>query len=109
MTFQGHQLTNPLAYYNPPSDEASESPGKCGEGGEEEEQMEGETTLIPKSMFAGKSVKPGDQFYFDVVHVYDDEIEVKYGTGGGKEKGSARERMHKSMEKYAEPAGGEEE
>lgn len=39
-----------------------------------------ETALIPKSLLQGKDVDPGDQVILDVVHVYDDEVEVAYGT-----------------------------
>ena len=39
-------------------------------------EAEGETALLPKSLCAGKELKPGDTLTFKVVHMYDDEIEV---------------------------------
>lgn len=37
----------------------------------------GETALVPKSILAGKDLKPGDTVTFKVVHLYDDEIELR--------------------------------
>ena len=45
-----------------------------------------ETCLVPKSMFQGKSLKPGDEFYFKIVHLYEDEAEVEYSKGDEKPK-----------------------
>lgn len=39
-----------------------------------------ETALIPKSLLMNKDVDVGDQVILDVVHVYDDEVEVAYMT-----------------------------
>jgi hypothetical protein len=38
----------------------------------------GETALLPKSFFEGKELKPGQQYYVEVVREYEDEVEVKY-------------------------------
>lgn len=43
-----------------------------------EETMEGETTLIPSSLFGGKTPEPGETCTFKVVHCYEDECEVEY-------------------------------
>lgn len=39
---------------------------------------EGETALLSKSFFGGKQPKPGEQYYVEVVRLYEDEVEVKY-------------------------------
>ena len=39
-----------------------------------------ETALLPKSLLLNKDVAPGDEVILKVVHVYDDEVEVAYGT-----------------------------
>lgn len=44
----------------------------------DEEQAEGETALLPKSIFGSKMPEPGATCTFKVVHVYDDEVEVEY-------------------------------
>lgn len=45
--------------------------------GEDTERHEGETALLPKSLFAGKSMEPGAEVTLKIVHVYDDEVEVE--------------------------------
>lgn len=42
------------------------------------DKAEGETALLPKSMFAGKEINPGDEFVFKVVRLYEDEVEIEY-------------------------------
>lgn len=44
---------------------------------DQEEGSEGETALLPKSIFMGKDVKVGDTKEFEVVHIYSDEVEVR--------------------------------
>jgi hypothetical protein len=39
---------------------------------------EGETALLSKSFFGGNQPKPGEQYYVEVVRLYEDEVEVKY-------------------------------
>lgn len=41
-----------------------------------------ESALIPKSLVAGKDVKPGDTILLKVVHEYEDELEVQYAHEG---------------------------
>lgn len=36
------------------------------------------TALLPKSILAGKEFKPGDEVVLEIVHLYEDEVEVKY-------------------------------
>lgn len=42
----------------------------------DDETMEGETTLLPKSLFGDYDCQPGEIKRVKVVHVYGDEIEV---------------------------------
>lgn len=57
-------------------DESQESPEQDNAQEESDEGDEGETALLPKSLFGG-DCKPGDKYTVEVVHVYDDELEVK--------------------------------
>lgn len=60
--------------------EAPESPQE-----ESKEQESGEeTALLPKAFFAGKSIDPGTKCEIEIVHGYDDEVEVKYVPHGTK-------------------------
>lgn len=43
------------------------------------------SALIPKSVIGDHKLKPGDQVILEVVHVYEDEVEVKYGKKDKKE------------------------
>jgi hypothetical protein len=60
------------------------APSTAGEGMEGSERPDkpdtgmGETTLVPKGMFEGKDLKPGDEFYFTVVAIRGEEVEVSY-------------------------------
>lgn len=73
------------------SDDAPEMPDEK----EESKDMEGETALLPKSFFVGQDLKPGDEFYVEVVREHEGEVEVKYGKGPdkGKEKSAMGESM----------------
>ena len=63
----------------------SETPA-APETPESEEQESGEeTALLPKRFFAGKSIEPGTKCQIEIVHGYDDEVEVKYVPHGTKE------------------------
>ncbi len=43
-----------------------------------EKKEDGETALLPKSFFEGQELKPGQQYYVEVVRSYEDEVEVRY-------------------------------
>lgn len=45
----------------------------------------GESALIPKSLLMGKDFNPGDEVVFKIVHIYEDEVEIQYATGGQEE------------------------
>lgn len=66
----------------PADDEAKSGQAPNGADGkgedESKENMGGETTLVPNSLFGGKTPKPGTECKFKVVHCYDDECEVEY-------------------------------
>lgn len=47
-------------------------------GSEEERSTDGETALLPKSIFSDKTLEPGSTCKFEVVKVHGDEVEVKY-------------------------------
>lgn len=67
-----------------PKDSAEEATPEKDES-KDDETMEGETALLPKSILAGKTFNPGDEVVLKIVHMGDDEIEVEYATakGGG--------------------------
>ncbi len=43
-----------------------------------DDKAEGESCLVPKTIFSGKEINPGDECMFKVVKDYGDEIEVAY-------------------------------
>jgi len=45
----------------------------------------GETALVPKSILAGKELQPGDTVTFKVVHLYDDEVELRPASESNEE------------------------
>lgn len=57
-------------YYGP--SEPKEAPEK------EREESDVETALLPKSIFGDKKLEAGKKCEFEIVHTYDDEVEVKY-------------------------------
>jgi hypothetical protein len=54
---------------------------------EEEEGTEYPPFTVPKSAFGGKDPKPGEQYYFDVDSVHEDEVVLKYAKDVKEEKG----------------------
>lgn len=98
-----------MAYYSEPDETPTDETPKedAPEGSDlkpegDDESMEGETGLVSKSVFGNKDYKPGDKCEFEVVHVYDDELEVRH-VGEKSGSGSAKEKMHSRMEKYSTP------
>lgn len=53
--------------------------------GEKPKKQPAETALLPKTLIMGKEVSPGDKVTLEVVHVYEDEVEVAYPTKTVKE------------------------
>lgn len=64
----------------PGMDEASpsETDGDVDRDKDMHKDEEGETALLPKSFFEGQELKPGEQYYVEIVRSYEDEVEVKY-------------------------------
>lgn len=62
-----------------------------------DDKAEGETFLVPKSAFEGQELNPGDQFYFTIVKVHGDEVEVKYSHDESKEDYGGKPEMGESM------------
>lgn len=93
-------------YYTPPDDDESpeKSTSMAAESGNEDgdRDMEGQTTLVSNSVFPGGPPKMGDVCKFEIVHVYEDESEIRYVKEDGMKSGQAREAMHGRMDKYAE-------
>jgi len=79
-----------------------ETPDNEAEG--EDNQHEGQTALLDKSVFP-KEPNPGDICNFRVVKVYEDEVEVEYVPEAEEEKSE----MSQAMGKMDAMAGGSEE
>lgn len=56
--------------------------GADGEGEEkpDDQKMEGETALLPKSILGGKEFNPGDEVVLKIVGMHEDEVEVSYAS-----------------------------
>lgn len=65
----------PEAGPSPPEAESPSAPDT--EDQETESEEVGETALLPKSILAGMEFKPGEKLVLEMVHEYDDEIEVR--------------------------------
>lgn len=74
---------------------AGDEEAASGESGRKPDSKSGDmdSCLVPRSMFQGKSLKPGDEFVFKVVHQYGDEIEVAYSKGEEKKPEMEKEPM----------------
>ena len=51
-----------------------------------EEGAEPTTALLPKSILAGKDLKPGDEIMLKITHIYEDEVAVEYASSEPEEK-----------------------
>lgn len=71
--------------YYPDDSEPKEMDPEKDDGGSGMEEGGVQTALIPKSLLMGKEFNPGDEVVFEVVHLYEDEVEIKYATGEDKE------------------------
>lgn len=90
----------PDSYYPEPTEDDSPKPESKGE------EPDTETTLIPKTLLAGKEFKPGDEVIFKIVHMYDDEVEIAYATDEKKEE--PKSAMDESMDDMGKMAMKEE-
>ena len=69
--------------YDDGAGEASEArPPADGDPGDE---AKASTGLLPKSLFGGRDLKPGDKCDIEIVSVHEDEYEVKHPEDGESE------------------------
>lgn len=96
----------PKDYYSD-HDEEAEPPKDLQPPDDERHEDEGEpTALIPKSLLAGKEFKPGEEIVMEIVHIYGDEVEIKYATGKEEKKKSSMEEAEDKMDGYAKDESG---
>jgi len=72
-----------------------------------EDKDEGQTALVPKAWFMGKKFSVGEEFVGEIVHEYEDEIEVKYATGEKEKSAKPKSQMDQSndaLERMGKPA-----
>ena len=94
----------PDAMY-PGMDEDEASPSKSNESDKPDKKEDGETALLPKSFFEGQELKPGQQYYVEIVRSYEDEVEVKY-PHKIKEEGEGEESADSKIESMGKEVGG---
>lgn len=93
-----------MDYYNSGGDAApSEAQAEPMEKPESEEGDQ--TALIPKTLFAGKDFKVGDEIVLKIVHLYEDEAEVEYASEPSKEEKpkSTMEEAEGGLDRMAKP------
>ena len=56
----------------------------------EGDKVEGETALLPKSLFAGKDLTVGSECKVKIEHVFGDEVEVSYVPHDDEESGETK-------------------
>ena len=54
---------------------------------DEQDEEQGETAILPKSILGGKEFKPGDEVVLKITAMHDDSVEVSYASEKGEEKG----------------------
>ena len=74
----------------------------------EKKEEEGETALLPKSFFEGQTLKPGEQYYVEIVRSYEDEVEVRYPhkVKGEEKEGGDEESADSKLEAMGKDVGG---
>jgi len=75
-------MAEDVNYYPEDSEPMPSNSEKDDGSGAEEGGVQ--SALIPKSMLMGYECKPGDKITLEVVHLYEDEVEVKF-VGKGKD------------------------
>lgn len=73
------------------ANESPESSSEAPDTGGSSDKMGAETSLLPKSMFQGKDLAPGDICKIRVVKSYGDEVEVMYEKSDSKDNADANE------------------
>jgi hypothetical protein len=96
----------------PASDSGGAKPSKpqVEDAGDE---MEGDTALVPKSVFRGKIPDVGQDCTFHVEHIWEDEVELSWKKDEGESnpassKRSAMDTATDSFDKMASPSAAEE-
>lgn len=57
-----------------------------------EGESDSETAVLPKSILAGKTFKPGEEIVLKIESIQDDSVVVSYATGkGGEDEGYSKE------------------
>jgi hypothetical protein len=90
---------------SPDGDGTMDSEGADDQKDASDEKEEGsedtaESTIIPKSMLAGKTFNVGDEVVLKIVRMDGDEIQVQYATGKGDDEGDGK--VENRMAKYAD-------
>jgi len=67
-------------------DDSEDSGMDAKDGMAKEDSDDSASALIPKSVLGDHKLSPGDQVILEVVHIYEDEVEVKYGKKDKKDK-----------------------
>lgn len=70
---------------------ASPAPEAAEESQEPKPENEANTALLPKAVFAGREVQPGDTCEFTVTRVLEDEVQVAYKSSESEEAEEAEE------------------
>jgi hypothetical protein len=98
----------PADYYQDADQDAGVDAGQQlgDQSPDENEQPEGETALLPKSLLGGGDCQPGEKISLEVVHVYEDEVEVR-PVKGDEEKESALGTADDQLAAMGEPDGDE--
>jgi hypothetical protein len=106
-------------YYSAP--ESGASPGDAGEGkpskpqgGDEGDEMDGDTAIVSKSVFKGKIPEVGQECRFKVEHIFEKEVELSWVDKGdgekkpSKEKSSTMDNVNDAFDKMSGPSETEE-
>lgn len=102
----------PADYYGGSDEDSMDDKPEMGrddDAGKVDEEEKDTTALIPKTLFAGKDFKPGDEIVLKIVHLYEDEAEVEYAHGDEKEEGKPEpSMMDQARGRMNAMAGGDE-
>ena len=96
----------------PASDSGGAKPSKP-QGEDAGDEMEGDTALVPKSVFRGKIPDVGQECRFKAVHIWEDEVELSWVKDGEENKSASGKRSTMdtatdSFDKMASPSTAEE-
>jgi hypothetical protein len=72
--------------------------------GDRADEMEDQSTLVPKSMFP-EEPEPGKKCTFEVVHVYEDEVEIRYAKEDKTKPKSEMDNTDEAIDKMASAGG----